>query len=122
MEVTIKGAKKKAATEKATVSLPLYRKHDCGGDTFDSMIYMRVDQVGEVLREVSITERQHFGSNEYTVELSIVKPYGFDSRSEIEYNAGTGPYACSEAEWLKAVDLFRIFIESADLPAAPVRD
>jgi len=97
-----------AAEVEAEIALPLYIKHDLMADEYDSVIFMRVDQVGDKLRHVSVQT-----TDNKRVEIEVENNYRFDSRSGLDYCLGRGQYACTEAEFLKAVDRAQTLINLA---------
>ena len=105
----------KASVPKITeidVELPLYRKHDVSGDTYNSIIYMRItEQENGKLREVGITINDRWGNKEKSLELSVTDTYRFDSRSEPNYNSGHGEYALTKDEWDQALAEARKMLE-----------
>lgn len=97
----------KKTTREVDVELPIYRHHDCGGDTYDSDRFMRVDAGPDgTLAESGITISDRPGSTETCVEMTFDPRYQFDS-SEPDYNLGRGEYACTEERWQQAVSAAR---------------
>lgn len=68
------------------VTLPVYRCHNLEHRD----IYMRVDEYGGKLREVSVSV-----AHGPSYELEINNDYRFDEHSGEDYNTGTGEYASS---------------------------
>lgn len=90
------------------VTLPLYRKQDLRGDDgMGTVIFMRVDQPGPLLREVSIAI-----TDDVKAEISINHDYRFD-RSASDYLLGLGDHACTEEEFNEARGAALIILNGA---------
>jgi hypothetical protein len=92
-----------ATPQEFDIDLPVYRKHDCGGVSYDTMHYARIEQHGETLRKVEVTVANYWRDGERKISLSIDNDYHFDPRSSPDYNLGQGEYALTEAEWNQAL-------------------
>jgi hypothetical protein len=81
-----------AVEHEIEVALPIYRRHslECGD------IYTRIIERGG--------KTQHWSQNGPTFELEINDDYRFDSRSDADYNCGTGEYASSRDEFSTALE------------------
>jgi hypothetical protein len=94
------------------VELPLYRVHDCGGDDYNSMHYMRID-TKVLLRCVTIIIGKHFNDDTLTYKLEIDTNYHFDDRSSADYNLGRGEYALTKEKWDTVMKEMKEILEAA---------
>lgn len=79
------------------VELPIYRKHDVGGDGYESVIYSRVDEE----REVSIHKTYRYGSSAVEWQLEIDPSHRING--DIDYALGRGEFASHQLEYETAL-------------------
>lgn len=77
------------------VELPLYRKHDTSGDSYETVHYTRIN---EDLTAVTISKNFYYGSREIEYSLELTEKYEFDS-SDANYHLGLGEYKSSKGEF-----------------------
>ena len=87
--------------EEFEITLPLYRRHDVGGQ--DEVVhYERIEQRGKTLRRVRVT-LQHDYFSERTLSLTVHDDYVFDEHSSPDFNFGLGKHSLLPEEWEQAV-------------------
>ena len=90
------------------VAFPIYRRHDVGGDGYESVIYTRI---AKDMSAVSVQVTRRYGSHEVEYELTVTPRYVFDDSTQ-DYHLGRGEYESSEAEFYRAVDDLRAVVVS----------
>jgi len=98
--------------EPVEVSFPIYGEHDISSDLDSTIIYYRIEAVGDLLSRTSIRMTSHFGSDggvEYEIKHD---PYHHFDPRDLDYALGRGEHASSKEQFDKQLAAALAFMQS----------